>query len=55
MWRSYDDIHNKKRKKLGASRANDLVYVFDNDELTTGFGKREKFSDWVEEIEFNGS
>ncbi len=50
-WSAYDFIHSKKRNKLTAQRANDLVFVFSNLRLTTRFREPEKFAEWVEEID----
>jgi hypothetical protein len=32
-WSAYGFIHNKKRNKLKAERANDLVFIFSNMQL----------------------
>ena len=49
-WSSYDFIHSKKRNRLHADRANDLVYVFSNVRLIEKFNAPEKFAEWVSEI-----
>ena len=49
-WSTYDFIHSKKRNRLHADRANDLVYVFTNARLIEKFKSPEKFAEWVSEI-----
>ena len=49
-WSAYDYVHNRKRNRLHASRANDLVFVFTNARLIQKFGQPEKFPEWVTEI-----
>lgn len=49
-WSAYDYVHNRKRNRLQASRANDLVFVFTNARLIQKFGQPEKFPEWVTEI-----
>lgn len=51
-WSAYDFIHNKRRNRLSASRARDLVYVFTNGRLVDKLGEgEEQFVGWEEEEE----
>jgi hypothetical protein len=51
-WSPYDFIHNKRRNRLTAERARDLVFVFTNGRLVRRmlYGE-EEFVRWVEEEE----
>ena len=40
-------MHDKKRNKLGAARAADLVYVYTNMKLAHKWREPEKIADWV--------
>ena len=55
-WSTYDFIHNKRRNRLTAARARDLVYVFTNgrlaDKMTSGKGE-ELFCGWTDNGEGN--
>jgi len=50
-WSAYDFIHNKRRNRLTADRARDLVYVFTNGRLADKMQRSggEPFLDWDEE------
>lgn len=49
-WSSYDYVHSKKRNRLTAKRANDLVYVFSNMRLAAKMNDPAKFPDMVGEV-----
>jgi hypothetical protein len=54
-WSAYDFIHNKRRNRLTAARARDLVYVFTNGRLIEKMSNGEEtFVDWEEEEEMEG-
>lgn len=51
-WSTYDYIHNKKRNRLEAARAENLVYIFSNRRLlrrTQGLDYEEQCWSWEEE------
>lgn len=49
-WSAYDFIHNRRRNRLTASRARDLVYVFSNGRLVNKLSESEEgFVGWDEE------
>lgn len=45
-WSAYDFVHSKKRNRLEADRAEDLVYVFTNKRLHRKAQKSEAFAEW---------
>lgn len=54
-WSAYDFIHNKRRNRLTAARARDLVYVFTNGRLIEKMSNGEEtFVDWEQEEEMEG-
>jgi hypothetical protein len=54
-WSAYDFIHNKRRNRLTAARARDLVYVFTNGRLVDKMADGEEtFVGWEEEEEMEG-
>lgn len=54
-WSAYDFIHNRRRNRLTASRARDLVFVFTNGRLVERMGTSEEgFVGWDEEEEMEG-
>lgn len=49
-WSAYEYIHNKRRNRLTAARARDLVYVFTNGRLANKLtSSEEKFIEWDDE------
>lgn len=53
-WSTFDFVHNKRRNKLKASRASDLVYVFSNLRLldkATAVDFEEPMPEWGEETD----
>jgi hypothetical protein len=51
-WSAYDFIHNRRRNRLTAARARDLVYVFTNGRLVDKISSSEEgFVGWDEEEE----
>lgn len=51
-WSAYDYIHNRRRNRLSAARARDLVFVFSNGRLVMKMGQSEEgFVGWDEEEE----
>ena len=50
-WSTYDFIHSKKRNRLTAQRASDLVYVFTNLRMVKKFGEPKAFKTWLRNFE----
>ena len=53
-WSTYDYIHNKKRNRLGAAKAKQLVFVFSNRRLlkkVQAIDYEEQCLSWAEEEE----
>jgi hypothetical protein len=51
-WSAYDFIHNKRRNRLTAARARNLVYVFTNGRLVNKLAtSEEQFIGWDEGVE----
>lgn len=55
-WSAYDFIHNRRRNRLTAARARDLVFVFTNGRLVRKMREgEEEFIGWVEEEAMEGT